>query len=375
MARRKGALALTFVTSADNPPLRITLNRWTLGLCILLLLGLAGLASVTVYNLLDGQTTRSRGDALPVRNSSGTREQEQEKLIKLGEDRLLELQKENAARKKDVDDLETRVGELTGSIKSLQQLAKEIEQRIPGGGATPPGQPTKSGSGQPNATGSSGVGGGDTASSTFDLAQSRNYTDKLKKVLGELDNLNATITDGRYNMAILDVQVQSYQATLAQSQQRDLNSAQNARLFQLAGADGNASPFVLPANCPITSPFGMRWSPFVAGVRQMHYGIDIGCYEGTGVAVTKAGIVTYVGYDSGYGNRVEVSHAGGWLTLYGHNNRILVKVGQTVQKGDIISLSGNTGASTGPHIHYELHQNGRPIDPAPLLAQPLNYKP
>jgi murein DD-endopeptidase MepM/ murein hydrolase activator NlpD len=121
----------------------------------------------------------------------------------------------------------------------------------------------------------------------------------------------------------------------------------------------------------MTSKYGWRDNPFMPGTQQFHYGIDLGCYEGTPVLATKDGVVTHADYDAGYGNRVDISHAGGWLSIYGHNNRILVKVGQVVHKGDIIALSGNTGASTGPHVHYELHKDGTPIDPNTVLAVKL----
>ncbi len=374
MAKRKAAFAITISTSTEKPPLRINLNRWVAGLAILMTLAVVGLASITVYTLLDGQSGRRRGDNMSFQNSSSTREQEQEKLIKLGEDRLVELQRENTARKKDVDDLEKRVGELSSNIKTLQQLAKEIEQRLStgsNGNGGPPGSPVTPSGNAPQPNRSGGIGGSFPVAG-LDKNLGNNYTTQFSKVMSDLDSLNRTILDGRQNISALDVQVESYLKTF--NQQKTWLDSETGRLNQLAGADGNNPPRVLPGNCIITSPFGMRWSPFVAGVRQMHYGMDIGCFEGTPVAATKSGIVTYVGYDSGYGNRVEISHAGGWLTLYAHNNRVLVKVGQSVQKGDIISLSGNTGASTGPHIHYELHQNGIPIDPAKLLTVPPVYQ-
>lgn len=356
---KKSALAITVGGSSGSSSTRVALSRWVVALLGVVFLVLLALASITVYTLIDPQAGRSRGDNLSYRNSSGTREQEQEKLIKLGEERLLELQRENAARKKDVEDLETRVLELSGSIKSLQQLAKEIEQRLPGGAAPAAQPPPGGGSAQPSKT--PGTGG------AFDARQGRAYTTQFNQVLQELDGINKSITNGRHSIATLDIQVQSYRATL--SQQKTFLETESTRLTELnKERDANGAPNVLPANCVLTSPFGVRWSPFVSGVKQMHYGIDIGCFEGTPVAATKAGIVTYVGTDGGYGNRVEVTHPGGWMTLYAHNNRILAKVGQTVQKGDIIALSGNTGASTGPHIHYEVHEKGIPVDPLKYVS-------
>ncbi len=369
MARKK-ELAIALVTSREKSPVTLVLNRWTLFASGLVLLILLGLAAVTVYNMLDSQGARG-SNLSSIKSSSTTREQEQEKLIKLGEDRLVELQRENSARKKDVDDLEQRVAELSNSLKTLQQLAKDIEQRIPSGSA-PQGQaPVQStpggGLSQPGLGGLEGTAS-NPAPLSVDYNQSRTYSAQVSKATSEITNLNKIIANGRLNIATLDIQVESYRATL--TQQKNLAQSDLTRLSQLAGADGISAPRNLPANCAITSPFGMRQSPFVAGRIEMHYGIDIGCYEGTPVPVTKAGIVTYTGYDAGYGHRVEVTHAGGWRTVYAHNNRILVRVGQSVQKGDILSLSGNTGASTGPHIHYEVHYNGVPVDPARYLAGP-----
>jgi murein DD-endopeptidase MepM/ murein hydrolase activator NlpD len=104
-----------------------------------------------------------------------------------------------------------------------------------------------------------------------------------------------------------------------------------------------------------------------------HYGIDIAVPMNTPVQATKDGIVTYAAYDEIYGWRVEITHAGGWLSFYAHNTVLLVKVGQHVDKGAIIALSGTTGASTGPHVHYEIHLNGKPVDPALYIKVPLHY--
>lgn len=377
MAKKKPVLAITLVTSPQKPPLRININRWVFGLCLLVTVAVVGLASITIYTLLDSQASRSRGDNLSLLNSSSTREQEQAKLIQLGQDRLAQLQRDNDARQKDVADLETRVGELSGNIKNLQQLAREIEQKLPGGSASSQSSatPTPTGSGK-----SGGLGGGNTAPKV-DAAQMQSYTAQYKQVLNDLENINQRLTNGKLTLATQDIQVETFQQSFNQQKngldvQLGPTISQTSPLTAITpapglSADGNGPPTGLPVNCVMTSPYGWRNSPFVAGTKQFHYGIDLGCFEGTPVAATKDGVVTYAGYDSGYGNRVDITHQGGWLSLYGHNNRILVKVGQVVRKGDIIALSGNTGASTGPHVHYELHQNGTPLDPNTVLAVKL----
>jgi murein DD-endopeptidase MepM/ murein hydrolase activator NlpD len=375
VAKKKPVLAITLVTSHEKPPLRVNFNRWVFGLCLIVTVAVVGLASITIYTLLDGPSSRSQGDNLSLLNSSSTREQEQAKLIQLGQERLAELQRDNDARKKDVADLESRVGELAGNLQNLQQLAKEIEQKLPASPANA--DPTPTGSVK-----SGGLGGGNTPPK-LDAAQFKTYTAQYKQAMNDLENINQRLTNGKLNLATQDIQVETFQESFnQQTTGLDVQLGPNispAGVSPLAPAvpganqvsDGNGPPTGLPVNCVMTSPYGWRDSPFVRGARQFHYGIDLGCFEGTPVAATKDGVVSHAGYDSGYGNRVDITHAGGWLSLYGHNNRILVKVGQVVHKGDIIALSGNTGASTGPHVHYELHQNGTPIDPNTVLAVKL----
>jgi murein DD-endopeptidase MepM/ murein hydrolase activator NlpD len=101
---------------------------------------------------------------------------------------------------------------------------------------------------------------------------------------------------------------------------------------------------------------------------EFHTGIDIGVREGTEVHATAGGVVEYAGDQrSGYGRVIFINHPGGFVTVYAHNSRLLVAAGQTVQAGQLIALSGNTGYSTGPHLHYEVRYQGRVIDPAPFM--------
>ncbi len=124
----------------------------------------------------------------------------------------------------------------------------------------------------------------------------------------------------------------------------------------------------IPAGLPfygiITSPFGWRNSPFIPGARTYHKGMDIACPTGTPVHVTQAGRVIVAGWTDTYGITVMVDHGNGWTTIYGHNSKLKVSVGQYVDQGQTISLSGSTGPSTGPHIHYEVRHNGVPVNPA-----------
>ena len=99
----------------------------------------------------------------------------------------------------------------------------------------------------------------------------------------------------------------------------------------------------------------------------MHDGIDIGVPEGTPVHAAAAGTVIYAGWMSGYGNIVVIDHGNGLSTAYAHNSQLIVGQGATVGKGFVIALSGNTGHSTGPHVHFEVRVNGSPVDPLGYL--------
>jgi murein DD-endopeptidase MepM/ murein hydrolase activator NlpD len=115
-----------------------------------------------------------------------------------------------------------------------------------------------------------------------------------------------------------------------------------------------------PVSGPVTSGYGMRWG-------RMHEGIDIAVGEGTPVRAAAAGTVIYAGWMSGYGNLVVVDHGNGLSTAYAHNSSLAVAVGQSVAGGELVSYSGNTGNSTGPHVHFEVRVGGAAVDPLGYL--------
>jgi len=124
---------------------------------------------------------------------------------------------------------------------------------------------------------------------------------------------------------------------------------------------------VIPKGRPITkgwmsSYYGMRTDPF-SGKREHHKGVDFAGKEGSSVNVVASGVVTWASERYGYGNMVEVNHGNGYTTRYGHNKKILVKIGDKVVKGDKLALMGSTGRSTGPHVHFEVLKNGRNVNP------------
>jgi murein DD-endopeptidase MepM/ murein hydrolase activator NlpD len=140
---------------------------------------------------------------------------------------------------------------------------------------------------------------------------------------------------------------------------------------QLAGEDvvPERAPgqLIWPASGPITSPFGMRNNP-VTHVFRLHAGIDIGVGSGTTVAAAADGRVIVAGWDDGgCGNMIVIDHGGRLSTQYCHLSQIFVSVDQDVQRGQAIAASGSTGNSTGPHLHFGVRINGRPVDPMSYL--------
>ncbi|MGD2083796.1 MAG: M23 family metallopeptidase [Chromatiales bacterium] len=117
----------------------------------------------------------------------------------------------------------------------------------------------------------------------------------------------------------------------------------------------------------LSSGFGMRKDPFT-GKKAFHEGLDFAAKRGTDVIAVAAGIVTWAGERGGYGELVEIDHGDGYVTRYGHNERVLVKPGDTVSKGQAIAHIGSSGRSTGPHVHFELLRHGKQVDPSKYLA-------
>jgi len=127
------------------------------------------------------------------------------------------------------------------------------------------------------------------------------------------------------------------------------------------------TPSIWPVRGYLVSTFGMRRDPFT-GLQKLHAGVDISAPVGTPVMATADGIVDRIWYDqNGYGLIVEINHRNGIRTVYAHNSKVLVKVGQKVRRGDVIALVGNSGRSTGPHVHYEVHVQGKPVDPLQFM--------
>ena len=159
----------------------------------------------------------------------------------------------------------------------------------------------------------------------------------------------------------------------AMLQQRAAERAAAAAAAASQGGGGGGATWVqgtgqlaAPVVAPITSDFGWRIHP-IYGTRRLHAGTDFGVDEGTPVHAADGGVVVEAGWVSGYGYTVIIDHGNGMSTLYAHNSDVAVSPGQTVSKGQVVSYSGNTGGSTGPHLHFEVRINGEPTDPMGYL--------
>lgn len=123
------------------------------------------------------------------------------------------------------------------------------------------------------------------------------------------------------------------------------------------------TPSVLPTVGWVTSSFGWRTSKFT-GKREFHKGLDISAPQGTPIYAPASGKVIFAGRDGSYGQSIKLSHNSNLLTRYAHLHSIKVKVGKRVERGELIGYVGNTGRSTGPHLHYEVRLAGVPVDPS-----------
>ncbi|MGI6611678.1 MAG: peptidoglycan DD-metalloendopeptidase family protein [Limnochordia bacterium] len=124
--------------------------------------------------------------------------------------------------------------------------------------------------------------------------------------------------------------------------------------------NGPESGFAWPVTGRLTSPYGKRWG-------RMHEGIDLGVPTGTPVRAAADGIVKSAGWSGGYGQLLVIDHGSGWETYYAHNSELRVAKGDAVRKGQVVARSGNTGRTTGPHLHFEIRRDNKPLDPLRFL--------
>jgi len=161
------------------------------------------------------------------------------------------------------------------------------------------------------------------------------------------------------------VSVQSIVSANQISESRRLIVGQRLIIPNNRSSSMSSRSFIWPLNGLLTSQFGIRT---LGNRRDYHTGIDIDAHKGALIKAAESGKVSFSGYINGYGNVVIIDHAGGYSTVYAHSSSNLVKEGQEVTKGEVICKLGSTGDATGSHLHFEIRENGKPVNP-------LNYLP
>ncbi|MEM1292380.1 MAG: peptidoglycan DD-metalloendopeptidase family protein [Cyanobacteria bacterium P01_H01_bin.162] len=224
-------------------------------------------------------------------------------------------------------------------------------------------------------------------------AADRDVLGELKARADEIKNQRAVVESQKTRVSLLRQELlakkQQYEAEATQQQQligrlqtdkAALEAAQaqlvrdseeiaaliRERVATASGAVRGTGIFVFPVNGRITSGFGYRRHP-ILGTSRLHAGVDFGAPQGTTIYAADSGSVIYAGWYGGYGRTVIVDHGGGITTLYAHSSRLFVSVGQAVTQGQAIAAIGSTGLSTGPHLHFEVRQNGNPVNPMAYL--------
>ncbi|MGC1379461.1 MAG: peptidoglycan DD-metalloendopeptidase family protein [Candidatus Baltobacteraceae bacterium] len=197
---------------------------------------------------------------------------------------------------------------------------------------------------------------------------------QLDSLASERQNLVSLAASRRHDVASQVAEIEGLSAaeesqleSLIQERERELEAQRKAA--GIAGPvenGGGSGTFAWPVTGTITSPFGWRSNPF-GGSPEFHQGLDIAAPTGTTVTAAAGGTVIMAQWYGGYGNYILIDHGGGYSTGYGHLSAIFVANGQSVQRGQAIGAVGSTGQSTGPHLHFEVRINGKPVDPAPRL--------
>lgn len=202
-----------------------------------------------------------------------------------------------------------------------------------------------------------------------------------KRQTGQKSEIDALMRKRTSGLAQLDAAREDKQTVLAKAEkdkaswekEEDSLLAESDRLAsdlralgESAGTVVGTGQFVRPVNGRVSSPFGYRIHP-IFHVRKMHTGVDMSAGMGTPIKVADSGTVIQAGWRGGYGKCVVISHGNGVATLYAHQSVLLVSVGDTVKRGQVIGKVGSTGYSTGAHLHFEVRVNGSPVDPMRYL--------
>jgi murein DD-endopeptidase MepM/ murein hydrolase activator NlpD len=196
-------------------------------------------------------------------------------------------------------------------------------------------------------------------------AANREIKGTLKVIETEKREISKASADQQRTYQFLRSRRQEYEKRV---RQLEASSLEIERFIKSRGKSTATSSgrFNWPITGRIVSKFGYRRHPLWGGIH-LHTGVDIAAPYGKPIICADSGEVIYSGWWDGYGKAVVIDHGRGYTTVYGHMSRIYMQVGQKVEKSQVIGLIGSTGFSTGPHLHFEIRYNGKPVDPLPYL--------
>jgi murein DD-endopeptidase MepM/ murein hydrolase activator NlpD len=239
--------------------------------------------------------------------------------------RLAELQRENGLQKEQLLHMARKIDQFTQEMSELRKMDHKLKAMV--------NLETIEGDEQFR-----GVGGSDP--SLLDPKKTVAKVDRelVRAMHRSLDNLNSDIESSKEDKAGLRKFLENQKILLA------------------------STPSIWPSKGWLSSGFGYRDSPFT-GEKEFHKGIDISTRTGAPIVASADGVVSFTGWDRGYGRVVVIKHGHGFDTKYAHLKKSIVKKGQHVKRGETIGLVGSSGRTTGPHLHYEVHLNGVPVNP------------
>lgn len=253
---------------------------------------------------------------------------------------MTSLRAENTLYRNQLKMAEDKMNKLDEKLTGMEKISSELQNMVGNQGGA-------------QKTGTAATGGIGGASTVPDKAKSE--ADPKTKIETPGDLLSKLVS--------MDETVDQQIKLMISLRSQLMNASTVANIVYKAVHD---TPSIWPVVGEISSGYGFRSSPGGFG-STYHEGVDIATNYDTPVAVTADGVVSRAGWEDGYGYLVEVKHADGIVTRYGHNDAILVYEGQELKQGDTVALAGSTGNSTGPHVHYEVRINGASVDPMLFL--------
>lgn len=262
------------------------------------------------------------------------------------------LHAENELYRSQLKMADEKMQALENKAKTVEKISGQLQELVRTNGGTVP---------ENTGMGTGGIGG---ASTVPDIAKTAGNKKEDDEKIAVSETPGELLKEMRRLDELLDKQIRLVVALRSEF----MNQAYGA-VSSVVNPTAE-TPNIWPVAGPISSYYGYRTSPGGIG-STFHEGVDIAGDYGIPISATAAGTVTQAGWVGGYGYLVEVKHADGIVTRYGHNSAVLVYEGQHVDQGSMIALMGSTGNSTGPHCHYEVRIHGEAVDPMYFLPQ--NY--